>query len=96
MSMIEMLKAKGYRVFMRRPTDTYCYFTTQDGKKIGYLQTNPPRACSVHRPNTKTGTGFMADSVDEAINMHCPSWARHHHQDVVKWRDIEHFRSADA
>jgi hypothetical protein len=67
----EIIKAvlgTGLKVYMRSVKDSYLYFT--DGTRVGYLQYNPVGGLqigTVHKPNTRTGTGFMLGNIP-AIN----------------------------
>lgn len=94
---IELIKSCGYRVFMRKPTDKYCFYT--DGKRIGYAQWSDYRTsvCSVHMPSRENGTGFsVADAITtttlaDAINCTMPNWAR---GSVIKYKDWDAYHNA--
>jgi hypothetical protein len=98
---IEFIKACGYRVFQRNPTDKYCNFTTQDGTRIGYAQWSDYRDSvgSVHAPSRENGTGFSiadeltAASLQAAIECVIPYWGR---GSVVKYRNIEEYINANS
>lgn len=78
---VELIQSCGYRVFMRKPTDEYCFFT--DGTRIGYAQWSGYRTSvsSVHVGSRENGTGFgVADSITPesikaAAEMVMPNWA---------------------
>jgi hypothetical protein len=105
---IALIKALGFRVFMRSPRDTWLYFTSADGKRIGYLQNDyfgGYTLSSVHKANQQTGTGFqihrMLSTVDkqqlEDCFVHAPGWAsRSDSRTVVKYRDIDEMIARDA
>jgi hypothetical protein len=96
---IALIKAEGYRVFMRKPSDSYCYFT--DGTRIGYAQWSDYRTCvsSVHKPSRQNGTGFRiadainSESLSDAINCYIPSLAS---GSVEKFKDWSAFHNADS
>ena len=100
---VNMIKACGYKVYMRKPSDTWCYYT--NGTDIAYCQWSGFRGASVstvHRPNTTTGTSFhIADNVSpETIRaaLHCyvPSWASNRYlAATVKWSSWAAFHKAD-
>lgn len=91
--LIDSLKAKGYQVYGPEELDSYVYFT--DGKRIGYAQYDRVQGVkysTVHKPHSQIGTGFRADSAEEAL-AHVPKWA--HMSDwsfVVKYADLDTFR----
>lgn len=98
---IAAIKATGLKVYMRKPKDTWLYFT--DGTRIGYLQEHPYRGVctsSVHVPNGDTGTGFQIDdgiaeiTFDNLARAFCiaPSWAfSRYRASVVKFRSMDAF-----
>lgn len=102
---IAKVQSFGFSVYMQNPEkDTWLYFT--DGTHIGYLQYDRIEGYSlstVHVPNQKTGTGFQVEQrvsdFDKTMLERCfittPEWARDEgaRRSVVKWRDIDHFRS---
>ena len=61
--MLDIIKAAGYRVFIRPQGSReveYCFYT--DGKRIGYAQwSDRPAVSSVHKANRQTGTGWAID-----------------------------------
>jgi hypothetical protein len=79
---VTLIKSCGYRVFMRKPSDKYCFYT--DGERIGYAQWSDIRTVvsTVHKANRTTGTGFHVgdaitpDTLRDAIRCHTPNWAR--------------------
>jgi hypothetical protein len=98
---IELIKAQGYRVFIRGEKPTYCFFT--DGTRIGYAQWEAYRqsVSSVHMANKLTGTGFgVADeitpaSLKEALNMSYPHWATDPcRASVKKYADMDAYLKA--
>lgn len=102
---IDHIASLGFDVYMQDPSDTYLHFT--DGVNIGYLQEARYGGfdlSTVHKPNTKSGTGFrVGDSISlEGLTAETlarafikyPSWASYP-SSVVKYRDIEHFLGAD-
>ena len=99
--MIEQVKRAGFKVYMRKPTDTYLYFT--DGSRIGYLQTERGvySLSSVHVPNSEAGTGFGIDdcmgtidraSLERAFVI-APHW--HRGETPAKWKNWEAFQNAN-
>lgn len=102
-SVIEMLKADGLRVYMRKPVDSYGYCT--DGTGIAYVQWSDyrPGVSTVHVPNKTTGTGFQfsdtitPETVHRAMVTVAPGWAKEREvQSVRKYRNWEEFHSADS
>lgn len=104
---IAKVQSFGFDVYMRNPDrDTWLLFT--DGKHIGYLQYLPMEGftlSTVHKPNHETGTGIQvkreADSFDKEDLERCfglaPGWLRHSSlASIVKWQDIDEFRSANS
>lgn len=93
--LIDMLKAKGYRVFAPEQPTTYVYFTEQDGKRIGYAQINRfegLKYSTVHKPHTQVGTGYAAKDDKEALSL-APDWALQRDIPFIKkYDDIEDFR----
>lgn len=99
-SIIAKVQSFGFTVYMRKPSDTWLYFTTPDGKSIGYLQDGRLEGISlgtVHVPNRTSGTGFQvernADALTKEDLQRCfaaaPHWAGRDAASVVKWRDID-------
>lgn len=92
---INNLKSKGYKVYAPVPLTTYVYFTDAEGERIGYAQYSSMRGeefSTRHKPHRNIGTGFQADSAEEALSF-APSWV--HGADrgfVVKYKDFETFR----
>lgn len=100
---VTMIKAAGFRVFMRSPSDTWCYYT--DGTRIAYAQSGRFRESltTTHIPNRTTGTGFhyadeiTPENIRGAIACHAPSWAWGRDAEASrKWRDWDTFRNSDA
>lgn len=105
---IKAIQVAGFSVYMRNPTDTWCYFT--DGKNIGYLQTDSLKGLSistVHIPNCTSGTGYgltegrlriedISETVLRDAFILAPSWAdQRSRASVVKWKDWETFSKAN-
>lgn len=90
---IDQLKERGFKVYGPAPLTTYAWFTPDD-VRIGYVQHSNMKGveyCTVHKPSTQVGTGFKAESADEALCF-APGWA--HASDraaVVKYKDMETF-----
>lgn len=79
---IEEIKAMGFRVFQRKWSDNYAYFT--DGKSIGNISFDSwDNLCcyTVHIPNQTTGTGYKVEisgvtkSELEKAFAFAPEWA---------------------
>ena len=86
--MIDYLKSLGYKVYGPERFTTYCFFT--DGVRIGYAQKGG-KYTTVHVPCRSNGTGFQADSPEQALTV----MAGYGYQPTVpvqKYRDFEHFR----
>lgn len=103
--MKDEIRRLGFRVFMRDPSDPYCFYTDAEGKAIGYVQSSLGGGydvSTVHIPNTTTGTGFRVctslrklTSEDLQRGLDTPDWVRGKDRaSVVKWRSIDHFKSA--
>ena len=103
---IDQITAAGFDVYMRDPSDTYCYFT--DGTRIGYLQLGRLEGLSlttVHKPNTQTGTGFgviqglghLDRKTLELAFVTYPNWPLYpeHRASVHKYKDMAAFLKAD-
>jgi hypothetical protein len=97
---VAMIKAEGFRVFMRHPSDTWCYYT--DGTRIAYAQSNgyDMRLTTTHKANRETGTGFVFDDkitpegIRGAIACHAPNWASQRDAaSVHKWSSWQEFAS---
>jgi hypothetical protein len=101
---IDIVKAAGYSVYMRREDCTWMIYS--DGKNIGYLQRSWRGGydiTTVHKPNTSSGTGFkahevlgeseLADKLKDGF-IFAPLWAREN-SSVRKYRDIEEYLNAD-
>jgi hypothetical protein len=101
-TIIDMLKAAGFQVYMRKPNDEYCYCT--DGTGIAYVQWSNIRTSvgTVHVPNRQTGTGFQMfdditpNHVRTAMDTSAPAWASSaDRQSVRKYKDWDSFHNAD-
>lgn len=96
-SEVKFIRACGYRVFMRSPSDKYCHFT--DGKRIAYAQWSDYRTSvtSVHVPTRENGSGFgiaesiTAETLSSALNCFIPHWAS---GAVTKYKDWDAFHNA--
>lgn len=106
---IAKVQRLGFRVYMRRTTDSWMIFTSQDGKRLGYLQEErlggPLSISTVHKPNSQSGTGFsinqwVSDLTREELESgfrSIPSWAGEYElRSVEKWKDISAFIAANA
>lgn len=105
---IDKVAELGFDVYMRDPKDSFMLFT--DGKNIGYLQMDSTAGLmltSVHKPNQKTGTGFViANNLDltqldrETLSsafIRAPHWAWAGDMSaVVKYRDMDSYLSANS
>ena len=91
--LIDDLKAKGYLVYGPEDITTYVWFTEPDGKRFGYAQYSRlegVKYATVHKPDKYNGTGFAADSPEEALTS-VPPWARTFLA-PIKYPDFESFR----
>lgn len=104
---IARLVGLGYRVYMRDRGDSWLYYTTADGGKIGCLATERfggYHVTSVHIPNTTTGTGaLMRECRDDPTTEDLesgfgePDWFDSRDRAATKkFRDWEHFHSFDS
>lgn len=93
--LIDLLKAKGYRVFAPERPTTYVWFTEPDGKRIGYAQMNRLTGLeysTVHKPHRQVGTGYCAQDDKAALSL-APHWAHAHDvAHIQKYADIDEFR----
>ena len=105
--MIELIKACGYRVFIRPNkyghAPEYCFYT--DGTRIAYAQWSRGEShiSTAHMPNTQTGTGYIfanqikAETLAYALGCHSPSWASGSDRaSVKKWKDWNTFHQSSA
>lgn len=101
MSNIELIKSCGYRVFVRKLSAEYCFYT--DGTNIGYAQWSGYRESvnTVHKANLTTGTGFHfadainAETIKGAIACFAPQWARQRDiESINKWANWDAFHIA--
>ena len=94
----------GFDVYMRKPSDTYAYFT--NGKNIGYAQLDRFHGISlstVHIPNQTSGTGFSLGEPEsleraylETAFQIAPDWAGgSSRQSVRKWPTLYAFLDAN-
>jgi hypothetical protein len=82
--LINQAKAQGLQTYGPENLTTYFYFT--DGERIGYCQIDRltgPSWSTVHKPNQTTGTGFGAESFNEALQF-APAWASSRDSESVK------------
>jgi hypothetical protein len=88
----------GFIAYLRDPKDTWLYFTTQDGKHIGYLQADRSgyvTISTVHVPCSAIGTGFRCDPIPSLSKENlqkafaiAPLWANSQDRSRVrKWKD---------
>lgn len=102
---IAHIKSLGFRVFVpanpMTGLDTYCYYTTADGKNIAYFQQDWDGGVStIHKPCHAHGTGYKMDRLrnpDRPTTMEleggfifAPHWASNL-KDLVKYKDIDEF-----
>lgn len=74
--LINDLKARGYAVWGPQELTTYLWFT--DGARVGYAQhtlTHGVQYYTVHKPNRQTGTGFQADTPQQALMVIPPGFS---------------------
>jgi hypothetical protein len=98
---INAIKAAGFRVFMRKVSDSYCHFTSADGLQVGYLEENRLGGFNIgttHRPNRDSGTGYrIHDGISGPLTITLlsdafimrPAWA--HGPMPAKWKSIDEF-----
>lgn len=87
---IEQAKEQGFSVHAPEKLSSYFYFSKDN--KVGYCQYTNVRGVSfstIHKPNTSTGTGFAADSFEDALRT-VPSWASLH-SSVIKYNSLNEF-----
>jgi hypothetical protein len=97
-SIVRVIKTLGnYRVYQSGDQKTYCHFTNPEGTHIGYAQYNPIDGytiCTVHKPNSKSGTGFQIVRRAESITQEdlenalysTPNWAKNYpHEKYKNW-----------
>jgi len=92
-AVIDQLKERGFKVYGPQKLSTYVYFTP-DGVRIGYVQYSNLRGITyttVHKPDKDIGTGFSADSAEDALKSF-PDWAvGKGFCNPVKYADMEAF-----
>lgn len=91
--LIDRLKADGLKVYGPEKLTTYVYFT--DGTRIGYAQVGRQgeQYATVHKTSANIGTGFAADSPEEALSF-APAWVREGLRRCVrKFASFAEFRS---
>lgn len=98
----DQIKAFGFRVFMRDPSDTYAYFS--DGEYIGYAQYCPYEGwtlATVHYPNPSSGTGYQVCRhvstptralLETALDRSNAAWG--FSQEVKKYESLDAFLNA--
>lgn len=90
--LIEEIKAAGLDVYGPERLTSYVYFT--DDVRIGYAQVDHMAGAgfsTVHKPNRQTGTGFSAESIEEALSF-APGWATSSDRlRVNKFKDFSEF-----
>lgn len=91
--LIDDIKADGLQVFGPEKLTSYLYFT--DGTRIGYAQYDRVMGfqySTVNKRGKQCGTGFRADSVEQALAV-IPSWANSADRSMVrKYKDFEEFK----
>lgn len=104
-AVVEMLKASGLQVYMRKLDAEYCFAT--DGTGIAYVQWSrgENRVSTVHMPNKMTGTGFnmvegeaiTPENVRKAMYAVAPGWAKPNEiQSVRKYKSWDDFHGQDS
>lgn len=98
---IARIKAHGFRVFQRKPTDTWLIYTTRDGKHIAYAERD--RIGTIHKPNYATCTGYSIetsprwteDELQRGFAL-APHWASPSDlKTIVKFSGIDAYRKAN-
>lgn len=92
--LIDDIKAEGLQVFGPENLTSYVWFT--DGTRIGYGQYNNfdgAKFSTVHKACRECGTGFQADSIEQALSF-APSWASSADRSAVrKYKDFDEFKT---
>jgi hypothetical protein len=92
---IDSIKSQGFQVYAPEKLTAYCFFT--DGIRIGYADFNRMegvRFSTVHKPNSFTGTGFMAKDLHEALSL-APDWVSFRERAISsKYRDFADFHKS--
>lgn len=99
---IQRIKSHGFRVFQRKPTDTWCIYTTPDGGQIAYAERD--RIGTIHKPNRNTGTGYIVNTIPTWTNgdlqqgfIRAPHWASQNDlSSIVKYQGIDDYRKRDT
>lgn len=62
--MIALIQSCGYRVFMRDPSDGYCFYTDAEGRRIGSAQWSSYNwsVSTVRPPCRRNGTGTIVSN----------------------------------
>lgn len=91
--LIDSIKAQGLQVFGPEKLKSYVFFT--DGTRIGYAQYSNfdgVKFSTVNKPCKECGTGFQADSIQDALSF-APAWAYNYQSSAVrKYKDFEEFK----
>lgn len=93
-SIIADIKSKGYHVYGPEELTSYVFYT--DGAKVAYAQyslCDGEKYSSVHKPNSLTGSGYQADSIQGALNLVAYTTTGKERDSVVKYKDFETFRA---
>lgn len=88
--LIAQAKEQGFSVYAPEKSSSYFYFSKDN--KIGYCQYTNMRGVifsTVHKAKPSTGTGFAADSFDDALSI-MPPWASSN-STVIKYNSLTEF-----
>ena len=100
---IKMLKKAGFQVLIPKESKTYCVFGKDN--KIGYCQIGGSglfEFSTVHKPNSKTGTGYRIHSdITTPTTKHAedafafvPHWAnRKDMETIVKYKSLDDYKN---
>lgn len=89
-NLITEAKEQGFTVYAPKELGTYFYFSKDD--RIGYCQLDRLTGVSfstVHKANRTSGTGYKADSFDQALQNRS-NWASSG-DPVVKYASLDEF-----
>jgi len=101
---IEAVKAAGFKVYMRDPSDTWMIYA--DGDKLAYLQADRwgyAKISTLHKPvqGSGNGSGFGLDGIPNLSRdqltkgfAHGPAWAGGLR--VEKYKGIEEYKSQSS
>ena len=88
--LIKQAKDQGFAVYAPKKVSSYFYFSKSD--KVGYCQLQAAgdvQFSTVHKANYSTGTGYEAESFDEALN-YVPAWVKVSGT-VIKYASLKEF-----